>query len=224
MHGAIRQLRFTSWAGGDTLTGDERSGDAGRVQSRLPDRVETYEFLEGGAKLATAAAPTNPVIRLATNRWFQLVMGIFAMLAIANLQYAWTFFTTPLTKHYHVQLAVVQVAFSTFILAETWLVPVEGFLIDKIGPRIIMCIGGVLVGLISAAQGASTRSSGGPSGAWLQLHRNGRVRNFRTLPARPSPAPVARSRRRCRRRRPTPTISVCITFRVRDCPKTGSVR
>jgi OFA family oxalate/formate antiporter-like MFS transporter len=86
-------------------------------------------------------------MRLATNRWFQLVMGILAMLAIANLQYAWTFFTTPLTKQYHVQLAVVQVAFSTFILAETWLVPVEGFLIDKIGPRIIMAIGGVLVGL-----------------------------------------------------------------------------
>jgi OFA family oxalate/formate antiporter-like MFS transporter len=84
---------------------------------------------------------------LLSNRWLQLAAGILAMLAIANLQYAWTFFTTPLTKHYHVQLAIIQVAFSTFILAETWLVPFEGWLIDKFGPRLIMSIGGVLVGL-----------------------------------------------------------------------------
>jgi OFA family oxalate/formate antiporter-like MFS transporter len=69
------------------------------------------------------------------------------MLAIANLQYAWTFFVTPLQKHYHTQLAVIQFTFFIFILAETWLVPLEGFLIDKVGPRVIMAIGGVLVGL-----------------------------------------------------------------------------
>jgi OFA family oxalate/formate antiporter-like MFS transporter len=86
-------------------------------------------------------------MRLATNRWFQLVLGIVAMLAIANLQYAWTFFVTPLKQHYHVQLAVIQFTFFIFILAETWLVPFEGFLIDKVGPRVIMAIGGVLVGL-----------------------------------------------------------------------------
>ena len=86
-------------------------------------------------------------MRLATNRWFQLVLGIVAMLAIANLQYAWTFFVSPLQKHYHTQLAVIQFTFFIFILAETWLVPIEGFLIDKVGPRIIMAIGGVLVGL-----------------------------------------------------------------------------
>src|SRR3979411_1473388 len=69
------------------------------------------------------------------------------MIAIANLQYAWTFFANPLVKHYGVTLAVVQIAFSTFVLAETWLVPFEGFLIDKIGPRLIIGAGGVLVGL-----------------------------------------------------------------------------
>jgi OFA family oxalate/formate antiporter-like MFS transporter len=70
-----------------------------------------------------------------------------AMMAIANLQYAWTLFTTPLTRQYGVPLAVVQIAFSTFVLAETWLVPFEGFLVDRLGPRLVLTVGGVLVGL-----------------------------------------------------------------------------
>src|SRR5439155_25865749 len=49
--------------------------------------------------------------------------------------------------HYGVTLAVVQIAFGTFVLAETWLVPFEGYLIDKIGPRLIIGAGGLLVGL-----------------------------------------------------------------------------
>ena len=81
------------------------------------------------------------------NRWFQLFAMCVAMMAIANLQYAWTLFTSPLTKHYGVSLAVVQVAFSTFVLAETWLVPFEGLLVDKLGPRLVLGTGGVLVGL-----------------------------------------------------------------------------
>jgi len=33
------------------------------------------------------------------------------------------------------------------VLAETWLVPIEGYLVDKFGPRIVVAIGGILVGL-----------------------------------------------------------------------------
>jgi len=69
------------------------------------------------------------------------------MMAIANLQYAWTLFTSPLTRQYGVSLAVVQVAFSAFVLAETWLVPFQGFLVDRLGPRIVLSVGGLLVGL-----------------------------------------------------------------------------
>jgi len=87
------------------------------------------------------------VSRRATNRWVQLAVLIVAMAAIANLQYAWTLFTGPLTQHYHVSLAAVQVAFSAFVLTETWLVPAEGYLIDRLGPRVVLVVGGVLVGL-----------------------------------------------------------------------------
>jgi OFA family oxalate/formate antiporter-like MFS transporter len=80
------------------------------------------------------------------NRWWQLVGCIAMMMAIANLQYAWTLFTVPLTKALGVKLAAVQVAFTLFILFETWLVPFEGWLIDKLGARVVVSAGSLLVG------------------------------------------------------------------------------
>lgn len=80
------------------------------------------------------------------NRWLQLGACIVAMMAIANLQYAWTLFTIPLTDSLKVTLSAVQLAFTLFILAETWLVPVEGYLIDRLGARLVVTVGGVLVG------------------------------------------------------------------------------
>ena len=80
------------------------------------------------------------------NRWLQLLAGIIAMMAIANLQYAWTLFTKPLTASLHATLAAVQVTFAAFIFCETWLVPFEGYLIDRLGPRLVIGIGGLLVG------------------------------------------------------------------------------
>jgi len=81
------------------------------------------------------------------NRWIQLIAGIVAMAAIANLQYAWTLFVIPIQNHMHVSLTVVQGIFAAFILVETWLVPFEGALVDRIGPRFMLGMGGVLVGL-----------------------------------------------------------------------------
>jgi len=80
------------------------------------------------------------------NRWVQLVAGIIAMMAIANLQYAWTLFTKPLQAHLNVKLSLIQAVFSLFILFETWLVPFEGYLVDRIGPRLMLGVGGLLVG------------------------------------------------------------------------------
>ena len=82
------------------------------------------------------------------------------MMAIANLQYAWTLFTTPLAETLKVRLSDVQIAFTLFVLAETWLVPVEGYLIDRFGARKIVTFGGVLVGLGWVGSGL-TQSLGG---------------------------------------------------------------
>lgn len=79
-------------------------------------------------------------------RWIQLVVGIVGMIAIANLQYGWTLFVGPITDTYHWSETDIQVAFSIFVLLETWLAPFEGHLVDRFGPRLIVTFGGVLVG------------------------------------------------------------------------------
>src|ERR1700685_2628769 len=81
------------------------------------------------------------------NRWVQLSAGIVAMMAIANLQYAWTLFTKPIQAHLHVSLEAVQVTFAIFVALETWLVPFEGYLVDRIGPRFMLGLGSIMVGL-----------------------------------------------------------------------------
>ncbi len=93
-----------------------------------------------------ASHPAFGVSRI-VNRWVQLIAGIIAMLAIANLQYAWTLFTKPLQSHLHVSLTAIQWTFALFIGLETWLVPFEGYLIDQVGPRLMLGVGGVMVGL-----------------------------------------------------------------------------
>jgi OFA family oxalate/formate antiporter-like MFS transporter len=94
------------------------------------------------------------------NRWVQMCASIVAMMAIANLQYAWTLFTKPLTSSLHATLAAVQIAFAAFIFCETWLVPFEGYLIDRIGPRLVIGIGGLLVGASWIGCGYSYTTTG----------------------------------------------------------------
>ena len=77
----------------------------------------------------------------------QLVLGIACMVAIANLQYGWTLFVEPMDKQFHWGRPAIQVAFTLFILMETWLVPIEGWLIDKFGLRNLFIVAGVLVGI-----------------------------------------------------------------------------
>src|SRR2546430_2371182 len=80
-------------------------------------------------------------------RWLQLAFGIICMVMIANLQYGWTLFVLPIDAKYHWGRAAIQVAFSIFVLTETWLVPVEGWFVDRFGPKIVVLIGGILVGI-----------------------------------------------------------------------------
>jgi MFS transporter, OFA family, oxalate/formate antiporter len=103
--------------------------------------------------VATATAASGQRV---INRWIQLVAAIIAMLAISNLQYAWTLFTGPLRGSLHATLPAIQVAFSAFILTETWLVPFEGAITDWLGPRLMQIIGGVLVGIGWVGAGKAT--------------------------------------------------------------------
>jgi MFS transporter, OFA family, oxalate/formate antiporter len=81
------------------------------------------------------------------NPWVQLVLGVICMACVANLQYGWTLFVNPIDAKYHWGRSAIQVAFTIFVLIETWLVPVEGYLVDKFGPKWVVLGGGILVGI-----------------------------------------------------------------------------
>lgn len=82
-----------------------------------------------------------------TNRWVQLGASVVAMVMIANLQYAWTMFVRPIQEAKGWALSDIQWGFTLFILFETWVMPLEGWLIDRIGPRIFLTVAGVLCGI-----------------------------------------------------------------------------
>ena len=100
--------------------------------------ADTVNMSSAGASAIATPAP----IRLV-----QLLIGIVCMVMIANLQYGWTLFVTPIDQKYHWGRAAIQLAFTIFVLTETWLVPVEGWLVDRFGPKIVVLVGGILVGI-----------------------------------------------------------------------------
>jgi MFS transporter, OFA family, oxalate/formate antiporter len=90
------------------------------------------------------------------NRWCQLVASVIAMIMIANLQYAWTLFVPPLRASTGWKLSDIQFAFTLFILFQTWVQPLDGWLIDKLGPRGFISAAGLLCGLGWAGLGYAT--------------------------------------------------------------------
>jgi OFA family oxalate/formate antiporter-like MFS transporter len=81
----------------------------------------------------------------AVNRWAQLVTGIVCMVMVANLQYGWTYFVDPIDAKHHWGRTDIQFAFTLFVATETWLVPVEGWFVDRFGPSIVVAFGGIMV-------------------------------------------------------------------------------
>jgi OFA family oxalate/formate antiporter-like MFS transporter len=81
------------------------------------------------------------------NPWVQLTIGVICMACVANLQYGWTLFVNPIDAKYHWGRPAIQVAFTIFVLIETWLIPVEGYLVDRFGPRWVVIAGAVLVAI-----------------------------------------------------------------------------
>jgi len=90
-------------------------------------------------------APATPLT--GSVRPIQLVVGILCMVMIANLQYGWTLFVLPIDNKFHWGRPSIQIAFSIFVLFETWLVPIEGWLVDRFGPKIVVLVGGILVAI-----------------------------------------------------------------------------
>jgi len=90
------------------------------------------------------------------NRWVQLVAGVICMVMIANLQYGWTYFVDPIDSRFHWGRTSIQVAFTIFVATETWLVPIEGWFVDRFGPRIVVMFGGIVVAIAWALNSRAT--------------------------------------------------------------------
>jgi MFS transporter, OFA family, oxalate/formate antiporter len=81
------------------------------------------------------------------NRWVQLAVGVVCMVAAANVQYAWTLFVPEIQQTHGWSRAAIQTAFTIFVVVQTWLTPIEGYFIDRHGPRVMVFIGGLFTGL-----------------------------------------------------------------------------
>lgn len=80
-------------------------------------------------------------------RWLQLAVGVVCMIATANIQYAWTLFVPEIQDTYGWSRASIQLAFTLFVIVQTWLAPIEGYFIDKFGPRLMVAFGAVFIGM-----------------------------------------------------------------------------
>jgi len=103
--------------------------------------------MEETVATSTSEAISSRTTAAEATRWGQLIFGIICMVMIANLQYGWTLFVNPIDQKYHWGRAAIQVAFTIFVLTETWLVPFEGYLIDRFGPKVMVCGSGFLVAI-----------------------------------------------------------------------------
>ncbi len=109
--------------------------------------------------MATSSiAPDRPVT--SSNRWLQIVLGVACMVAAANIQYAWTLFVPEIQKTFGWDRAAIQVAFTIFVVVQTWLTPIEGYFIDKYGPSRVVMFGGFMTGLAWVVNSYATSLSG----------------------------------------------------------------
>src|SRR5262249_38797686 len=113
----------------------------------MPARITRIQETPGVEMATTSDTAGDRVATSIGGRWGQLIFGIICMVMIANLQYGWTLFVNPIEQKYHWSRAAIQVAFTIFVLTETWLVPVEGYLIDRFGPKVMISGSGVLVAI-----------------------------------------------------------------------------
>ena len=93
----------------------------------------------------TTLAPTIPTAWY-WNRWSQLVLGLIAMMAISSPQYVWTLFTGPLNQKLGTTLAELQWTFSLLIILQTWCSPLQAYLVDRFGPRLLISVGALMAG------------------------------------------------------------------------------
>jgi OFA family oxalate/formate antiporter-like MFS transporter len=93
------------------------------------------------------------------NRWLRLSAAVVAMMMIANLQYGWTLFVKPIAAATHWKLSDIQWGFTIFVALQTWMMPLSGWIIDLLGPRLFMTAAGAMCGIGWAGMGQAVTLS-----------------------------------------------------------------
>src|SRR6202051_2236048 len=106
-----------------------------------------YIFSQNRLIMTTLSAQRTQSTSLLGSRWTQLALGLICMMAISSPQYVWTLFTKPLMTQLGVSLTQVQITFSIFIVLQTFLSPLQGYLIETFGPKLLLAVGAIMTGL-----------------------------------------------------------------------------
>jgi MFS transporter, OFA family, oxalate/formate antiporter len=95
----------------------------------------------------TSITETGPVASVISGkRWVQLGLGFIAMMTISSPQYVWTLFVAPFQATTGAALPAIQFTISLVIVLQTFTSPIQGFLVDKFGPRALIAVGAALSG------------------------------------------------------------------------------
>lgn len=117
----------------------------GRTIIFIQSGVGPDPLIKKGVSDMTTVAPAIPTAWY-WNRWYQLILGLVAMMSISSPQYVWTLFTGPLNQKLGTTLAELQWTFSLLIILQTWCSPLLAYLVDKFGPRPLISVGALMSG------------------------------------------------------------------------------
>jgi len=90
------------------------------------------------------AAPSQ--IAAVNARWIQLLLGFIVMMTISSPQYVWTLFVPSFQKTTGSILSEVQWTITILIVLQTWLAPMQGFLVERFGPKLLIGLGALMNG------------------------------------------------------------------------------
>jgi MFS transporter, OFA family, oxalate/formate antiporter len=94
--------------------------------------------------IKTAAA--DSATEAASARWMQLLLGFIVMMSISSPQYVWTLFVPSFQKTTGAILSEVQWTITFLIVLQTWLSPLQGYLVERIGPKVLIGLGAAMSG------------------------------------------------------------------------------
>lgn len=88
------------------------------------------------------------VLRCPANqgRWFLIPLGMIILLCLGSV-YSWSIFRTPLENELEISATESLLPYTFVLVFYAALMPITGFYIPRIGPRVTIAIGGIVVGL-----------------------------------------------------------------------------